>query len=273
MIGLASLALAAAAQAPARPPVPAQMSCRMIAANGAVLGFDMATRQRGGGLQVKVTPSTGSTWPTIASDFLVARPGEGIFNDYRVGSGADAKVMQLAPTYPNHSWQHIQLLEARGEGSGLLLAHGYCSEGPSSPLPGPAAAAAAPAAFADPASWPDHCFVLARDGRVSRIRYGVGAREAAFEPMDQGIWPAGRVTVPRLSPVPPPARNGIRTNFATMFAGAGDERPSFFEIAYIDQAARNLVLLLRFDELKGITRAADDSGFAICGWRNVDVEG
>ena len=266
---LLTLIAQAVSQPPDRPPVPPQMSCRMIAANGTLLGFDLATRQPGREMQARLIPIAGSVWPAAATDYLSPTPDSRHFTRYRVGVGAETTVLVLGPTYPNRTSPQVQLFEARGDGTGLLLAHGYCSNSPSSPIAQPAVAS--DATFADPTSWPDHCFVLARDGRRSTFRYRQedSGRTAVIEPLDENLWPRSRMTASRLSPPSPPAQNGIHFGFATAHNETPSQEISFAEWYFIDTQSARGTISFNFERLSSDPPGAANEGYGLCGLRDL----
>jgi len=256
---MAPLVLAAIAAA-VPPPAAADQGCRLIAVNGAVIGFTVESAGPDG--QIRLIPAAGSVWPADQSGAAALKPdrsdGSRIF--YSVGAGSDAKVLNLAPNF--QGWLSADLFEKKGSEAGLLYAQGFCR------APAGSVAAVRPGetlSLLPSTTTAITCGVLAIDGRRSNVRFGVDGNSATIVPVDGEIWPKGTpITVSRMSPPMPPGRNGILVGFATELAKPGESRPSFHEIAYIDQAAGRITVELTFHSLAGRTGASNDAGFAIC---------
>ena len=166
------------------------------------------------------------------------------------------------------SYRFAELFQSSGNGAGLPVALGYCEE--SGTLTNdPSTNTQSPGSF-DPASWPDHCFLLAHDGRRSTFRYRHEGRAAVFEPLDNAIWPNGQ-TAPRISPPAPPGPGGIFQGFATM--GDGVLHPRARENFYLNERTGAAVILLKFQTLRSAEAPPDDAGVAICGVGNIRAGG
>jgi hypothetical protein len=270
---MVALAIAAVLVAQAPPPrvtlrpLPAQTSCRMIAANGAVLAFDMSVRQQGGRQQIRLTPLSGSVWPTADADFLDPTEFEGSGVAYVVGDGTHAVVLNFDNVYPDHDFVRAELREKRADQIGLTFADGYCSTAPSATPPTPVSNAEA---FTDASSWSDHCWVLSRDGRKSAVRYRQDRSTAALtiEALDHTIWTRGAMTVSRTQP-PSFQRAGVGTIYGFAIRETPDSLPSLYDIIRYEIEGGRATISLRFDRLNSNAPVGEDAGFGICGLRGL----
>lgn len=268
----AALALSAVQAPPpprAAPPVPARSTCRMIAPNGAVLGFDMATRQQGETRQIRLALLARSPWPGAGGAYLDPTRFEGTDSAYVVGAGAGATVFTLEPFYPDHDYFVVGLSQKRGDQRGLALAQGYCSAAPSRPLVAPPRPGGE-APFTDSASWTDHCWVLGRDGRRSAIRYrqGAGGASVTLEPLDRAIWPGAAMTVPRSQP-PAFHRVGIGIIFGFAMPQGPGASPSFYDIIHYEDGGGLGTISLHFYRMASSAPVGEDAGFGMCGLRGL----
>jgi len=173
-------------------------------------------------------------------------------------SGADVN-LRLVVAQPDASGHRaVELVPTEGQGAGLPIALGYCSEGEM-----PTAAISPAGAAFEPTAWPNHCFIMARDGRRSTFSYRHEGGDSVFEPRDNVIW-SGVQRSRRISPPAAPATGDVALGFATM---NGDAGPNARENSFTNDRIRTGVVLFRFHSLRSANAPADDTGVAICGGR------
>lgn len=276
-------ALAVSAAQPAAAPREAwpyaRSACQLIAPTGEVILLDLTTRRAGAKLQGRVAASGAARWPAAGAVFRDAVSDHAAGAAFRVDEDSGV-VLDLIPPHSGRDWGRAELFAERNGVRGLLLAHGYCSGAPQVPPRSAPIYTGTDAGFVEPASWPGPtCFVLARDGRYSRINYRFGRQDqqriVAVEPLDDGIWTQARIVVPyQPAPLVSP-RNNIQTYLASagpLIGDGGPPRPGIIENAYRDLGTRALTIEMLFVPLRGRTEASDDAGFGICGWRDMPVE-
>jgi hypothetical protein len=274
-MALAALALQTMAPSPqpaeAGPgALPTTMACRMITPTGAVLTFSAETRTAGARQQVRLVPASGTPWPKTVSAFV---DSVGMLREARFDTGGHqgALVLSFLQESPDEPWWQVELSRPneRDGGPGLPVALGSCGEagGPESgALLHPAVTAEGD--FFDPAAWPSQCYVLARDGRTTRIQVLQGdAKSGGFNALDGGIWPQGVRTVRQIyAPDPPPRGNvGGQVNLWRPDAGDVTGSTTGWLMFLRDPADGAAAMIIDFWKLGG--QGGNGSGFGICGFR------
>ena len=253
---------AAAEGAPARPQTPAQMHCRLISSDGAVVSFGVTTRERGGILEVKPGPTEAGGPIGSPADFLLPIGGRED-RTYRLGGGADPFVLKLGHPYSDQDGVVAELARSSGDFAGVPTAFGYCSGNAWNDLvPATAVTQAEQRLEKNELG----CRLLARDGRQSRFTYRTERGAAIIAPLDGTIWSDRSLTLRRISPPSPPASDGLYTGFAT---AGGEGLPQLTEMLFVNTRSRRAAVTMRFQSLAA-TAGNKVAGFAICGISDID---
>ena len=200
----------------------------------------------------------GSPWPEPSGAYLALSRGQaGNETEWELGP----RFIRLGT---NPGIRNVTIFSGRRGKIAQAIAFGFC--GPDAIAEQGAVSAGADDVF-DEARWQNGCFFVGpgstpRTGRF-KMNHSVVERalRVTFEPVEGALWPEP-VSSKRelLSPAPPSGAKGITLGVARFRPDENGSGPRGMEVAFIDEAARRVATVLRFENFGDTGRP----GFAIC---------
>ncbi|HEY0027494.1 MAG TPA: hypothetical protein VGC35_06460 [Allosphingosinicella sp.] len=170
----------------------------------------------------------------------------------------------------NAGARNLTIFSSRKGKPAQAVAFGFCDSPQIDASAGAAPAADALSDVFKESRWHDGCFFVApgptlRTGRFRMDQSKADGRlRVAFTPVEGDLWP-GPVSSTRevLSPAPRSDAPGISLGVGRFEPRDGDNGPRGMDLAFIDERARRLSAVVRFEKFGETGRP----GFAICGMK------